>query len=92
MADVKGEHIYDSLTTKRCLKDQIMPEPDHTVVIVEAGPTGLALGAEPTKLVVHVTGRCYFPSMYAAILPMIPGIYGIRKLLIAAHAARKVKG
>jgi uncharacterized membrane protein YjjB (DUF3815 family) len=30
--------------------------------------------------------------MYTAILPMIPGIYGIRELLIAAHAARKVKG
>jgi hypothetical protein len=30
---------------------------------------------------VHVTGRYYFPGMYTAILPMIPGIYGIRKLL-----------
>jgi hypothetical protein len=35
---------------------------------------------------VHVTGRYYFPGMYTAVLPMIPGIYGIRKLLIA-HAA-----
>jgi hypothetical protein len=25
---------------------------------------------------VHVTGRYYFPGMYTAILPMIPGIYG----------------
>ncbi len=30
---------------------------------------------------VHVTGRYYFPGMYTAILPMIPGIYGIRKLI-----------
>ena len=30
---------------------------------------------------VHVTGRYYFPGMYTAILPMIPGIYGIRMLL-----------
>jgi hypothetical protein len=30
---------------------------------------------------VQVTGRYYFPGMYTAILPMIPGIYGIRKLL-----------
>jgi hypothetical protein len=30
---------------------------------------------------VHVTGRYYFPGMYTAILPMIPGIYGIRQLL-----------
>ena len=34
---------------------------------------------------VHVTGRYYFPGMYTAILPMIPGIYGIRKLLTAAR-------
>ena len=34
----------------------------------------------------HVTGRYYFPGMYTAILPMIPGIYGIRKLLVTAHA------
>jgi hypothetical protein len=33
---------------------------------------------------VHVTGRYYFPGMYTAILPMIPGIYGIRKLLTGA--------
>jgi hypothetical protein len=39
---------------------------------------------------VHVTGRYYFPGMYTAILPMIPGIYGIRKLLIGARAARKI--
>jgi hypothetical protein len=37
---------------------------------------------------VHVTGRYYFPGMYTAILPMIPGIYGIRKLLIASRTAR----
>jgi hypothetical protein len=34
----------------------------------------------------RVTGHYYFPGMYTAILPMIPGIYGIRKLLIAARA------
>lgn len=40
----------------------------------------------------HITGHYYFPGMYTAILPMIPGIYGIRKLLIAARAARNMKG
>jgi hypothetical protein len=40
---------------------------------------------------VHVTGRYYFPGMYTAILPMIPGIYGIRKLLIAGRAAKNMK-
>jgi hypothetical protein len=34
---------------------------------------------------VHVTGHYYFPGMYTAILPMIPGIYGIRRLAIAAR-------
>jgi hypothetical protein len=38
---------------------------------------------------VHVTGRYYFPGMYTAILPMIPGIYGIRKLLTAARQSNK---
>jgi predicted NBD/HSP70 family sugar kinase len=37
---------------------------------------------------VHVTGRYYFPGMYTAILPMIPGVYGIRKLLAAERTAR----
>jgi hypothetical protein len=40
---------------------------------------------------VHVTGRYYFPGMYTAILPMIPGIYGIRKVLTAARAARNTR-
>jgi hypothetical protein len=38
---------------------------------------------------VHVTGRYYFPGMYTAILPMIPGIYGIRKLLTATRQSNK---
>jgi len=37
---------------------------------------------------VRVTGRYYFPGMYTAILPMIPGVYGIRNLLAAARTAR----
>lgn len=30
------------------------------------------------------TGRYYFPGLYTAILPMIPGIYGIRAILRAS--------
>ena len=41
---------------------------------------------------VHVTGRYYFPGMYTAIFPMIPGIYGIRRLLSAARAGRNMNG
>jgi hypothetical protein len=37
----------------------------------------------------RVTGHYYFPGMYTAILPMIPGIYGIRKLLAAARQSSK---
>src|SRR6266852_5353041 len=37
----------------------------------------------------HVTGRYYFPGMYTAVLPMVPGIYGIRQLLIAARQSRR---
>jgi hypothetical protein len=35
----------------------------------------------------RVTGHYYFPGMYTAILPMVPGIHGIRKLLSAARTA-----
>lgn len=35
---------------------------------------------------VHVTGRYYFPGMYTAILPMIPGIYGIHQSLRSQNA------
>jgi len=38
----------------------------------------------------RVTGHYYFPGMYTAILPMIPGIYGIRKLLVAPRRAQSV--
>jgi hypothetical protein len=34
---------------------------------------------------VHVTGRYYFPGMYTAILPMIPGVYGLFNLVRAAR-------
>ena len=35
---------------------------------------------------VHVTGRYYFPGMYTAILPMIPGVYGLFNLVRAARS------
>ena len=38
---------------------------------------------------VRVTGRYYFPGMYTAILPMIPGIYGLFTLIRAASAGRR---
>jgi hypothetical protein len=38
---------------------------------------------------VHVTGRYYFPGMYTAILPMIPGIYGLFTLVRAARSENR---
>jgi hypothetical protein len=40
---------------------------------------------------VRVTGRYYFPGMYTAILPMIPGIYGLFTLIRSARAGRHIK-
>lgn len=37
---------------------------------------------------IGVTGRYYFPGLYTAILPMIPGIYGIVAILRAASGSR----
>jgi len=34
---------------------------------------------------VQTTGRYYFPGMYTAVLPMIPGIWAIRRLLRASR-------
>jgi hypothetical protein len=36
---------------------------------------------------VPVTGKYYFPGMYTAVLPMIPGIYSVWWLLKNRHAA-----
>lgn len=33
---------------------------------------------------IHTTGRYYFPGLYTAILPMIPGIVAIRRVIRAS--------
>jgi hypothetical protein len=38
---------------------------------------------------VHVTGRYYFPGMYTAILPMIPGVYGLFNVVRAARSENR---
>jgi hypothetical protein len=40
----------DSRATKRCLKDQIMPEPDIQLSLWEQAPQVFAFGAELPKL------------------------------------------
>jgi hypothetical protein len=39
----------------------------------------------------HATGRYYFPGMYTAALPMIPGIWALVRTLSAARAARAAR-
>jgi len=45
--------------------------------------------AEMPNYYFGATGRYYFPGMYTAILPMIPGIYGVTRLLKAKRDAGK---
>ena len=47
--------------TARCLSLQAMDEAQHTIVIVGAGPTGLALGAELKRLGIPRDGHDRFP-------------------------------
>ncbi len=41
---------------------------------------------------VKTTGVYYFPGMYTAILPMIPGIYSIRRVLKASKSLSQTAG
>jgi hypothetical protein len=41
---------------------------------------------------VKTTGTYYFPGMYTAILPMIPGIYAIRKMIRASKIRPPLMG
>jgi hypothetical protein len=43
-------------------------------------PNGVYVSQLPNYYV-HTTGRYYFAGMYTALLPMIPGIYGIYRTL-----------
>lgn len=37
----------------------------------------------------HATGRYYFPGLYTAVLPMIPGVWAIVRTLRASRVARE---
>jgi hypothetical protein len=41
---------------------------------------------------IGITGKYYFPGMYTAILPMIPGIYAIVRVIRASRALRRATG
>ena len=57
-------------------------QPDTPGTITTAVSNGRIV-AEMRNYWVHTTGRYYFPGLYTAILPMMPGIWAIRRLLRA---------
>jgi hypothetical protein len=38
---------------------------------------------------IGATGRYYFPGLYTAVLPMIPGIWTIRRLALRGNPRRE---
>ena len=58
-------------------------QPDVAAPISQAVANGRYVANMPNYWL-QTTGRYYFPGMYTAILPMIPGIYAIVRLLRAA--------
>ena len=60
------------------LKPAINPETPQRVA--HLFPNGVYISELPNYYI-HTTGTYYFAGMYTAILPMIPGIYAIYKLL-----------
>jgi hypothetical protein len=57
-------------------------EPQNTATITTAVSNGRVVAGMPNYWL-GATGRYYFPGLYTAILPMIPGIAAIRRVLRA---------
>ena len=68
------------------LKPAIRPE--FAGSISQAVANGKFIADMPNYYI-HTTGSYYFAGMYTAILPMIPGIYAIYKMIRAAKQAQK---
>lgn len=60
-------------------------EPDNLATISQAVSNGRWVEGMPNYYL-QATGRYYFAGLYTAVLPMIPGIYGIVRVLRAAKA------
>ena len=60
-------------------------EPDTLGTISATVSNGRWVEAMPNYWL-HATGRYYFPGLYTAVLPMIPGIYGISRVIRAARS------
>ena len=59
-------------------------EPQNAATITTAVSNGRVVADMPNYWL-GVTGRYYFPGLYTAILPMIPGIAAIRRVLRARN-------
>jgi hypothetical protein len=62
-------------------------EPFRSAAISGAVSNG-GLVADMPNYWMQVTGRYYFPGLYTAILPMIPGVWGIIRTLRAARTVQ----
>ena len=59
----------------------------HNLAPVTASVHNGRVIADMPNYYFRATGRYYFPGLYTAVLPMIPGIYGIVRCLRAARRA-----
>jgi hypothetical protein len=59
-------------------------EPHLSVPVSRAVSNGRFVADMPNYWV-HATGRYYFPGLYTAVLPMVPGIWGIRRVIRASR-------
>jgi hypothetical protein len=66
-------------------------EPHNLAPLTHSVANGRVI-ADMKNYWLQATGRYYFPGLYTAVLPMIPGIYGIRTTLRAAKAMRPPTG
>lgn len=62
--------------------------PEHAQPVSHLFANGAYI-AEMPNYYIHATGTYYFAGMYTAVLPMIPGIYAIYRLLKADRLARR---
>jgi hypothetical protein len=67
------------------LKPAIQPEVSAAVSQVVAGK---GFVADMPNYYLGTTGRYYFSGMYTAVLPMIPGVYAIYKVIKASRGSR----
>lgn len=67
------------------LRPALAPSDPASISAVMRGTTFVA---DMKNYFIGTTHRYYFPGLYTAVLPMIPGIWGIRSALRAAKGSR----